>query len=409
MSKLTILQINTVYKKGSTGKIVAGIESVCHERGMDTYVAYRYRETSDMTENEILASSWLDCHVHNRLSTYTGLQGIFSYFKTKQLLKKVDQIKPDIIHLHNIHGSFLNHKLLFDYLKKNNIKTIWTLHDCWSFTGLCAHFGLYKCEQWKNGCGKCVYCKNERYPLIDCTRLMWKKKKEMFSGVEQLVVVTPSIWLANLVKKSFLADYPVRVINNGIDLTIFKPCKSDFRKRNNLDNKFIILGVAFGWGTRKGLDVFVNLSKRISEDIQIVLVGTDDEIDKHIPDNILTIHRTNNQIELAQIYSACDLFVNPTREDTFPTVNIESIACGTPVLTFQTGGCQEMLNDSCGCSVPCDDVDALYEKILYIKTNHPYDTEDCVKHAAHYDMNTKFKEYVDLYEDSTHFSKRSIQ
>ena len=409
MSELKVLQINTVYKKGSTGKIVAGIETICNERSIDTYVAYRYFENPDMKQNEISVSSWFDCHVHNRLSTYTGLQGFFSYYRTKRFIQELDKIKPDIIHLHNIHGSFINHKLLFDYIKKHDIKTIWTLHDCWAFTGLCAYFDFYKCEKWKSGCGNCVYCKNERFPLVDCTRLLWIEKEKIFSGIRQLLVVTPSNWLAGLVKESFLANYTVKVINNGIDLTIFKPCDSSFRKRYNCDNKFIILGVAFDWGRRKGLDVFIDLSKRIGPDMQIVLVGTDDEIDKQLPNNVITIHRTSNQHELAQIYSAADLLVNPTREDNFPTVNIESIACGTPVLTFDTGGSSEMLNESCGCTVPCDDIEALYERILYIKANHPYSTEDCVKHAANYDMNTKFKEYVDLYEDSTHFSKRSIQ
>lgn len=409
MKNLKIIQINTVYKKGSTGKIIAGIETICTKRNIDVYVAYRYSESSSVKENEILVSSWLDCHIHNRLSLYTGLQGVFSYFKTIQFLKKINKIKPDIIHLHNIHGSFINHKLLFDYIKKNDIKTIWTLHDCWSFTGLCPHFDFYKCENWRIGCGNCVYYKNERYPLVDCTKLMFKKKKKDFLGVRQLLIVTPSNWLASVVKESFLSNYPVKVINNGIDLSIFKPYKSCLREKYNCENKFIILGVAFDWGKRKGLDVFIELSKRISNDIQIILVGTNNEIDKHIPSNIITIHRTNNQQELAQIYSTSDLLVNPTREDTFPTVNIESIACGTPVLTFNTGGSSEMLNEGCGCTVPCDDIDALYERILYIKANRPYSTEDCVKHAENFDMNKKFKEYVDLYEDSTYFSKRSIQ
>lgn len=409
MSKLKVIQINTVYKKGSTGKIVAEIETICNKRNIDAYVAYRYFESRDVKENEIPISSWLDCHMHNRLSTYIGFQGFFSYFKTKKFLWKLDKIKPDIIHLHNIHGSFINHKLLFDYIKKNNIKTIWTLHDCWPFTGLCAYFNFYKCKKWINGCEKCAYYSNEKYPLIDCTGLIWEKKKKQFSGVKQLLVVTPSNWLANLVQESFLADYPVKVINNGIDLTVFKPCESDFKKIYNCENKFILLGVAFDWGRRKGLDVFIELSKRISPDMLIVLVGTDDEIDKQFSDNVITIHRTSNQHELAQIYSAADLLVNPTREDNFPTVNIESIACGTPVLTFNTGGSSEMLDGSCGCSVPCDDIEALYAKIMYIKTNRPYSTEDCVKRATNYDMNKKFKEYVELYEDSTHFSKCSIQ
>lgn len=408
MNKLRVLHINTVYRKGSTGKIIAGIESVCNEIGIDTYVAYRYCDTSEKSDNEIPVSSWLDCHVHNRLAMYTGFQGLFSYFKTKQFLKTVDRIKPDIIHIHNIHGSFINHRLLFDYIKSNDIKTIWTLHDCWSFTGFCPHFGIERCEKWRNGCGDCIRCRSERYPIIDCTRIMWSKKKKWFSEVNQLNIVTPSNWLASLVKESFLKDYTVNVINNGIDLNVFRPCESDFRKMHNCENKFVILGVAFDWGMRKGLDVFIELSKIISSDMQIVLVGIEDKMDKLIPDNIITIQRTNNQRELAQIYSSCDLFINPTREDTFPTVNIESLACGTPVLTFQTGGSPEIINDHCGCSVPCDDFEALYEKIMYIKMNNPYSSVDCVKRAASFDMNEKFKEYVELYENCTHIRQCSI-
>ena len=223
-------------------------------------------------------------------------------------------------------------------------------------------------------------------------------KKELFSGLD-LTIITPSEWLAGLVKESFLKDYPVKVIHNGIDLSIFKPTESDFRAKYNCEDKFILLGVAFGWGKRKGLDVFIELSKRLDERFQIVLVGTDENVDKQLPNNIISIHRTQNQKELAEIYTAADLFVNPTREENFPTVNIEALACGTPILTFKTGGSPEILDETCGCVVGKDDVEGLHGEINRIYTEKSFSKEACLARAAKFDMNDKFEEYVDLYND----------
>lgn len=224
-----------------------------------------------------------------------------------------------------------------------------------------------------------------------------------------MTLVTPSEWLAELTRQSFLKDYPVKVINNGIDLSIFKPTESDFRRRYNCEDKFILLGVAFGWGKRKGLDVFVELSKRLdSNRFQIVLVGTSEAIDTQLPSNIISIHKTDNQSQLAEIYTAADLFVNPTREENFPTVNIESIACGTPVITFNTGGSPEIIDDTCGCVVDCDDIDGMERAILRIESERPYSETSCMIRAQKYDMNEKFKEYVKLYENSSRSTECSI-
>ena len=214
-----------------------------------------------------------------------------------------------------------------------------------------------------------------------------------------MTIVTPSQWLADLVKESFLAEYPVKVIHNGIDLSVFQPTENDFREKYGLQNKKIILGVAFGWGERKGLDVFVELAKRLDcEQYQIVLVGTDDSVDKQLPTNIISIHRTQNQTELAKIYTAADLFVNPTREENYPTVNMESLACGTPVLTFRTGGSPEIIDETCGAVVACDDVNGLEKEILRIFEQVPFSEDDCLKRATRFDMQDRFKEYVSLYD-----------
>ena len=215
-----------------------------------------------------------------------------------------------------------------------------------------------------------------------------------------MTIATPSQWLADLVKKSFLKDYPVKVINNGIDLSVFKPTESDFRQKNGIGDKYMLLGVADGWGARKGLDVFVELSKRLNPaKYQILLVGTNDSVDKQLPDNIISVHRTQNQKELVEIYTAADLFVNPTREENYPTVNMESIACGTPVLTFRTGGSPEILDETCGSAVVCDDIDALELEITRIAEEKPFTMENCLIRAKQFDKNERFKEYIGLYQN----------
>lgn len=394
---MKVLQINTVYPYGSTGKIAEEIHKLCINGGIESRVAFRYKENSREIKNTYTVSSWLDCHLHNRIARYTALQGCFSFFYTYRFLKKVNKYNPDIIHLHNLHGSYINLKLLFKYIKKNNIKVIWTLHDCWSFTGNCAYYDLIKCEKWKTGCRKCPQNKSKLF--LNNIPLMYDKKKSWFTGVSNMILVANSYWTAEQVKQSFLNEYKADVIYNGIDLDIFKPTESDFRKKYNLENKYIVLGVAFGWGKRKGLDVFTELARRLdSEKYQIVLVGTDDNVDKLLPDNIISIHRTQNQTELAEIYTAADIFVNPTREEAFGLVNIEALACGTPGVTFNTGGSPECYDEACGSVVPKDDIEAMYREIIRICEEKPYAAEACIERAKDFDKNDKYREYIDLYE-----------
>ncbi len=393
---MRVVEINTVYGVGSTGKIVKQLQSCARERGHDVIVAHRYGEQEK--DRVVAVSSWLDCHVHNRLAVSTGLQGCFSTLRTHAFLRYLRHFSPDLLHLHNIHGSFINHRLLISFVKKHSIPVVWTLHDCWAFTGGCTHFEQYSCPKWKDGCFDCPYIKGNKKTLFDVSSFVWKKKKKWFEKLDQAVLVCPSHWLKNLVGQSFLREHPCMVIHNGIDLAVFSPKESHFREQHRLKNKIIVLGVAFGWGARKGLDVFVELAKRLDEQYQIILVGTDDKVDEHLPPNIISIHRTQNQQELAEIYSAADVFVNPTREENYPTVNMEALACGTPVVTFRTGGSPEMLDDTCGSVVPCDDVDALEKEIIRVCKEKPYSKEQCVRKAQEFDQSKRFKEYVELYE-----------
>jgi glycosyltransferase involved in cell wall biosynthesis len=354
-------------------------------------------------------SSWLDCHIHNRLARYTLLQGCFSRWRTACFLQKLHKEQIDLIHLHNLHGSYINLSLLFRYIKKNRIRVIWTLHDCWSFTGFCPYFDMAGCDQWRTGCYRCPQFRSDPHHLLDSSRRMYRLKKQWFTDVEDMTLVTPSHWLAELVKQSYLRDYPVKVIHNGIDLSVFRPAPSDFRQRYGIaPEKKILLGVAFGWGARKGLDVFVELEKRLGNGYQIVLVGTDETVDKQLPKSIISIHRTENQQQLAQIYTAADLFVNPTREENYPTVNMEALACGTPVLTFRTGGSPEIPDATCGAVVEKDDVDAMEKEIHRICRDEPYSKEACLKRAECFDMNLKYKEYVQLYEDCTYCAQCTL-
>ena len=399
---MKVVQINAL-DHSSTGKIMLGIAEVARSNGIDAYTfsSSRAAKNQGSIKHEYF-DRYIDYRFHMVMGMVFGFETDFSYMATKRLIKKLREIKPDIIHLHNTHGWYLNHPLLFNYIKKNKIKTIWTLHDCWTFTGRCPYFQITGCNKWKSSCHDCPYDK-KMYPasyIFDRSRIQHKKKKKMFLGIKDLTIVTPSKWLAKLVEESYLKDYPVRVINNGIDMNVFKPTESNFKEKYKLQDKKIVLGIAASWGKRKGIDVFIELANRLNEDYQIVLVGTNDTVDKQLPKNIISIHRTNNQQELAEIYSAADVFAIPTREDNFPTVNIEALACGTPVITFKTGGSPEIIDERCGSVVECNDVDAFEKEIIRICDEKPYSEEACLMRAKIYDMKDKFREYVNMYKEN---------
>lgn len=395
---MKIVEINAV-PYGSTGKITKGIADVARKKGHEVYLYFSWTKAlSKSNDRNVMVGSFVGKALHMVLSKITGYHGRYSVADTKKLIKELKRIKPDIIHLHIVHSWSINLELLFDYIKQNGIKVFWTFHDCWAFTGQCPHFIMAKCDKWKTGCFDCPQCREYPATYVDRSKKMWEMKRTWFTGVEDLTVITPSVWLAGLTKDSFMQAYPVKVINNGIDLNIFKPTPSDFRKKHSCEDKVILLGVAFGWGKRKGLDVFIDLANDLEEKYQIVLVGTDDETDKQLPKNVISIHRTHDQQELAEIYTAADIFVNPTREDTYPTVNMESLACGTPVITFKTGGSPEIVNESCGIVVDCNDIDALKKAILHF-SEAPVSREACLRAAERFDMHDRFAEYVDMIEN----------
>lgn len=392
---------------GSTGKIMFGISKVVNSLGNKSLcfspvtISNRFQEPK---EKYVKIGTYRSRQFGVFLSRITGFNGCFSCFSTLKMLNKIKEFKPDIIHLHNMHESFVNLPMLFRFIKKYNIKTVWTLHDCWAFTGNCVYFDICGCDKWQTECKNCP--QKSLYPksFFDNSKKMHRLKKKWVQGIKDLTIVTPSEWLKNMAEKSFLGKYPIQVINNGIDLNVFKSTIGDFRKKYALENKKIVLGVSSIWCYRKGTDVFIELSKRLGDEYKIVLVGTDEEIDKTLPENIISIHRTENQEELSKIYSSADVFVNPTREEVFGMVNVEALACGTPVVTFNTGGSPECIDETCGIVVPVNDIAAMQKEIEKVCTEKPFSKEACIKRSKKFDADEKYAETVKLYLDL--FSKK---
>lgn len=395
---MKIVHINT-YSNTSTGCIARNIAKKQIEAGNEVLFFYaRGPKVDEVPAKRI--SSKADIYWHGLFSRLFDNHGLNSKRKTKKFIAQLKKFSPERVHLHNIHGYYLNYKILFDYLKKSKVQVVWTLHDCWAFTGHCAYFDYVGCNKWNTTCCDCP--QKKMYPkslFVDFSKRNFLLKKHCFTSldVDKMIIVTPSIWLSDLVKKSFLGKYKVQVINNGIDLCIFKPIESNFRIDYGCVDKFMILGVAVKWDNRKGINDFIKLSKLLDKNkYQIVIVGTDEKIDKLLPNDIISIHRTNNQTELAKIYSTADLFVNPTKEENYPTVNMESIACGTPVLTYKTGGSPEILTDDTGSVVEVNDIYKMKEEIVRICETKPYLRANCVSVSKKFDMDERFKSYVEI-------------
>jgi glycosyltransferase involved in cell wall biosynthesis len=400
-----VVAINTILT-GSTGNIMRNLCDEARINGFETWTATSFRKKAlrvyPCGEHDLIIGNYLSLYLHVFLGRITGLKGCFSIAATWRFIKQLKRIKPDLIHLHNLHDSYINLPILFRYIKKNHIKVIWTLHDCWAFTGRCPYFTLSQCSRWMKGCSACPY-PHRAYPKanVDMTRLMWKIKRSCFTGIEECTIVTPSSWLAELTGKSFLGEYQIQVINNGIDLNTFKPIESDFREKHGIADKKLVLGVAPGWEKRKGIDVMIALAGMLDRSYQVVLVGTNAEIDKNLPENVLSIHQTEDQAELAKIYTAADVFVNPTREDNFPTVNIESLACGTPVVAFDTGGSPEILDEDCGAVVAVDDMASLYREVVRISNEKRRMRDHCIQRSKKFDKRNMFQNYIARYEQGS--------
>lgn len=343
--RMRVLQINSVCGVGSTGKICQDLYWELKRRGYECKIAWGRRKGGNVPdEDTIQIGKPIDYYWHALSTRIFDNTGFCSKRATEKFIEEVKIYNPDVIHLHNIHGYYINISVLFNYLRQCGKKIIWTLHDCWSFTGHCTYMDFIGCNKWKSECFNCPQKKD--YPksyLFDQSRLNYNEKKKIFTNIPNLYIVTPSYWLAGLVKESFLRDYPVSVIHNGIDTNIFKPTPSDIRSKYHLEERKIILSVANQWNKRKGYDDLLRLSNKLASNYILVIIGVTEQQKGRMNslNNVVGITRTENQKRLAEWYSIANVFINLTYEDNYPTVNLESQACGTPVISYSTGGCVE--------------------------------------------------------------------
>lgn len=409
---MKIVLVNTISGATSTGRICVDLYQTASEKGHEVYIAMGRGKQPAGIEGYLIGNTF-DFVGHVIKNFVQGKAGFGSAYVTKKFLKWLDEVKPDIIHLHNIHGFYLQVELLFEYLKHRDIAVVWTLHDCWPFTGHCAYFDYIGCEKWRVDAGGCHDCPIHKtsYPYAifkDNTIWNYAKKKQVFTGVKNLTIVTPSKWMAELVTNSFLKEYRTVVIPNGINLDNFKPLSPEQQKMREKQYEGYkhrtILGVANRWEERKGLSFFEQLAERLPDNYTIELIGlnkvqTKQMKDKYPSGKLLPIDRTRNVELLASIYRTADVFVNPTLEDNFPTTNLEALACGTPVITFQTGGSAESIDETCGLVVMQGDIDALEEAIIKVCEEKPFSGEACRKRSLLFDRQERYHDYLKLYAE----------
>lgn len=423
---MKILQVNTVIKGSSVGRIMADLYEVIKDSGNEARVAVG-REPMPEGYEGVLIGNKGDFYQHVVKNFLQGEAGFGSVETTRKFLSWVDAEKPDLIHLHNIHGFYLQVEMLFEYIKKRDIPVVWTLHDCWSFTGHCAYYDFAACEKWKTGCHTCMqHAKVYPYAIFkDNTTASYARKRKAFCGVKNLTIVTPSHWLKKQVEQSFLKEYPVAVIPNGVDLSVFTPAHTKgvgSENSNGVENgRYVqngndggnhsddnasgiktILGVANIWELRKGLVYFEKLAKDLPDDYRVELIGVNKkqkrELKKKYGGKVIARERTANVDELVEAYRNAAVFVNATLEDNFPTTNLEALACGTPVVTYETGGSGEAVTQETGIVVRRGSYDKLLEAVLDVSGGR-FLKEDCLKRAKEFDKKTRYEEYLKLYEE----------
>lgn len=400
--KKKILFLNMGYF-GSTGTIMRDLGMHSSKNGLEPYYVYPENPLNKQAiSGDIIMENYTEYRIARKLAFLSGLNGCFAVFPTLRLISRIKRMKPDIIHLHNLHNSYINLFLLFRYLKKSGAAVVWTLHDCWAITGKCPHFQYINCEKWKTGCYECPLFKKYPEARVDRTKFLWKCKAKWFIGIPKMTIVTPSKWLADLTKQSYLKDYRVKVINNGIDSSIFKARTGNLKNKFEIpEGKYIVLGVSLDWGFSKGLDIVDKLAKDLDPNYyQIIIVGITENITEKISERIIKIQRTDNPEELAELYSMANVFINPTREDNYPTVNMEALSCGTPVISFDTGGCKEQYNNTCGRCIEVDEYDKFKTAVIDICENHPISQEQCVQYALHFSKMYMLEKYMRLYKES---------
>ena len=390
-----VLFINTICGTGSTGRLVTGLMDTLARHDVESKCAYGRWSAPEKYDTYRVGNN-VDVIVHGMLSRITDRHALYSTGATKRLIKEIEKYDPDVIHLHNVHGYYVDIRPLFKYLKSSGKRIIWTLHDCWSFTGHCSHYEYCGCDKWKSACMNCP--EKGQYPksfVFDGSKKNFEIKKELFTGFEDMTIVTPSEWLKDQVSESFLKDYRTEVVPTGINLSKFKPRESDLREKYDIGDKKLILGVANPWRERKGYNEFIKLASELDDDYHIVMVGLRDKQMKGLPKNITALGKTDSIEQMAQWYTAADVYLNLTMEDTFPTTNIEAMACGTPVITYRAGGSPEALTQRTGIVVDRGDIDGVISAVTKICERNKERTQQfCLSQAKEYAAGKRFEEYM---------------
>ena len=393
---MKVLMINVVCGIRSTGRICTDLATVLVAQGHKVKIAYAREEVPAQFQSfAVRIGTDLDVKLHGvRARLFDGC-GFGSKKATERFIEWVKEWNPDVIHLHNIHGYYINIEILFNYLRTCGKKIIWTLHDCWAFTGHSAYCDAVNCERWITGCYNCPISKKYPSSLSDHSKRNWEKKKDLMDKIPGLTIVTPSDWLAGLVRKSFLSQYPVKVIRNGIDTSKFYPMANDFRGRYSVEEKFLLLGVATTWDDLKGFSDYLKLADTLDDDYRVILVGLKKNQMKKLPKNVVGIERTNSVKELAQIYSSCNLFINLSYCENYPTVNLEAMACNLPVLSYKTGGSPESIREHEGILVDRGDLKAVEAKIREYREAHAT-KPDLKLNRSEIDNNTTVTTYLQI-------------
>ncbi|MDE8221434.1 glycosyltransferase [Erysipelothrix rhusiopathiae] len=388
---MKVLFVNSVCDYGSTGKIVRDLANGLKKEGHEVLICYGRHQAKEDTDTFYIGDK-LTTYSHVFMTRVFNRHGLHSNRATQKLIEKIETFNPDVIHMHNLHGYYLNVEMLFEALKTFKGKIYWTFHDCWPISGSSAYFDYHGCKTWDEGCVECNSTRDYPEALVfkrQKKNFLWKKKA--FSGLDNLTLVTPSYWLKELLAKSFLAQYPCEVIHNGINTNLFKPTY-DAELTKKYENKLVLLGVASIWEQRKGLNDFIKLSTMISDNYKIVLIGLTEEQKKSLPTAIDGVLRTDSAEQLAAYYTLSHRFINPTYEDNYPTTNIEALCCHTPVIAYDTGGNKEVSIKPFMTIVPQGDLEAIVHELNSNK-NISFDHFDSLSHDSHTFVSNTLKLY----------------
>lgn len=398
-----LLQFNTTINCGSTGRLAEDLGQVAMKAGWESYIAYG-RDSRPSQSHAIKIGNKLTVFTHVLKTRLFDRHCFGSYFATKKLIRKIDEIKPDVIQFQNIHGYYVNLEVLLSYIAEKNIPLIWSLHDCWSMTGHCSHFVSVGCEKWKTECYNCPLTK--RYPNswgIDASRRNYRDKKRLTNAVPSLTIVSGSEWLGNIAKESFNKNRDIRVIPDGIDTTIYSPKSNgkELRIKLGLEGKFVIMVSGTVWLDYKGIPDYERLRKKLPEDVAIMFVGLSDEDMKIVPKGIIGIKRTKTQEELAEYYSMADCVMSLSRMESFGLTPVEGFACGTPAIVYDSTSLPELITPETGFVAKLGDVDDVVEKVIKLKEFGKLKyTEACRKLAVEkYSREVCFGKYLELYNE----------